>query len=103
MSSILLDPLDAGALEARGPRPTDSGSAAVVLVVGGDVADRCVQPDAVVLTADAVKLGVEGGRVGESGEVRPVALEVAEEALDVRLVSRCRLRLMGSVMSEPFV
>ena len=65
--------------------------------------DRGVQPDRVVVATDAGVLGIEHDRIGDGGEVRPVAFEVAEEALDVRLVSRCRLRLMGSVMSEPFV
>jgi hypothetical protein len=47
-----------------------------MLVVGGDVADRGVQPDRVVLASDPVKLGIERGRVADLGEVRPVALGV---------------------------
>jgi len=47
-----------------------------------------VQPDRVVVAADAGELGVERGRVGDPSEVRPVALQVREEALDVRLVGR---------------
>jgi hypothetical protein len=41
-----------------------------------------------ILPADACELGIESGGVGDAGEVWPVALEVAEEALDVRLVCR---------------
>jgi hypothetical protein len=36
-----------------------------MLVIGGDVPDRGVQADGVVLGADPVKLGVESGRVGD--------------------------------------
>jgi hypothetical protein len=43
-----------------------------MLVVGGDVADRGVQPDGVVLAAEAGELGVERGRVADLREVRPV-------------------------------
>ena len=56
---ILLDPLGAGALEPGGASTPDAGPAAVVLVVGGDVPDRGVQSDRVVLGPDPVKLGVE--------------------------------------------
>ena len=56
--SILLDPLGAGALEPGGASTPDAGPAAVVLVVGGDVPDRGVQSDRVVLGPDPVKLGV---------------------------------------------
>jgi hypothetical protein len=60
----------------------------VMLVIGGDVRDAGVQADRVVLGADAGELGIEGGGVGDGDQVRPVALEVAEEALDVRPVGR---------------
>ena len=71
-----------------GTRTADAGPAAVVLVVGGDVADRGVQPVVLYSPRIAGELGVEGGGVGDAGEVRPVALQMAEEALDVRLVGR---------------
>ena len=52
----------------------DGVAAAFVFVVGGDVADRCVEPDAVVLAADAVEFGFEVAWVGEllqGGVTRP--------------------------------
>ena len=76
----------AGALEPGGAGTADAGPAAVMLVIGGDVADRGVQPDRVVLGADPVKLGVERGRVADLVQVWPVALQVAEERFDVRLI-----------------
>ena len=87
--SILLDPLRVRSFESGDARAADAGTAAVMLVIGGDVPDRGVQPDGVVLAADPGELGIEGGRVGDaSGQVRPVALQMAEERLDVRLVGR---------------
>jgi hypothetical protein len=46
-----------------------------MLVIGGDVPDRGVQADGVVLGADTSELGIEGGGVGDLGEVRPVTLQ----------------------------
>ena len=86
--SILFDPLSAGAAHPRGACAADAGAAAVMLVIGGDVPDRGVQASGVVVAADPGELRVEDGRVGDPDKVRLVALEVAEEALDVRLVSR---------------
>lgn len=99
---IVLDALGACAGHAGGAGAADLGAAAVVLVGGRDVADRGVQPHGVVVAADAGELCVERAGVGDAGEVRPVALEVAEEALDVRLGQRRRLLLIGRVSSEPF-
>ena len=84
--SILLDALRPCSAHPGDAGAADRRSAAVVLVIRGDVADRGVQADCVVLGADPVKLGIERGRVGDGGEVRPVALQVAEERFDVRLV-----------------
>ena len=55
----------AGALQAGGTGSADAGPAAVMLIIGGDVADRGVQPGGVVLGADPVKLGVQRGRVAD--------------------------------------
>ena len=63
VGSILLDPLGAGAAQPGGAGAADRRAAAVMLVIGGDVADRGVQPDGVVLAADPGELGIEGGRV----------------------------------------
>jgi hypothetical protein len=67
VGSILLDPLSAGAAQPGEAGAAGLRTAAVVLVVGGDVPDRGVQPDGVVLASDPVKLAVERGRVAESG------------------------------------
>src|ERR1700752_1185197 len=74
--SILRDPASTGAAHAGGTSPADPGAASVMLVIGGDVPDRGVQAPRVVVGADAGELGVEGGWVGDRGEVRPVALQV---------------------------
>jgi hypothetical protein len=73
--SILLDPLGAGAAHAGSASAADLWAAAVMLVIGGDVPDRGVQADGVVLGADTSELGIEGGGVGDLGEVRPVTLQ----------------------------
>jgi hypothetical protein len=71
----LLDPLGPCAAHSGGAGAADLRAAAVMLVIGGDVPDRSVEPNRVVLGADPGELGVEGGRVGDTGEVRPVALQ----------------------------
>ena len=60
---ILLDALGACAAQAGDAGAADLRAAAVVLVVGGDVADRGVQANGVVLAADPGELCVERGRV----------------------------------------
>jgi hypothetical protein len=65
-----------------------SGAAALVLVVGGDVADAGVQADGVVLDADDGEFGAQDGGVADRVQVRPVGLDVAAEALDPGLVGR---------------
>jgi hypothetical protein len=90
--AILRDPARTCATHPGGASPADGWPPAVVLVVGGDVADRGVQSPGVVVGPDPSELAVEDGRVGDAGEVRPVALQMAEEALDVRLDERCQLR-----------
>ena len=63
-------------------------AAAFVFVVRGDVADRCVQPDAVVLLADVLELGLEIARIDDLLQVGPLALHMPEQGLDPRLVGR---------------
>ena len=101
--AILLDTLCVRSFEPGDAVAADRRPAAVMLIVGGDVADRGVQANGVVLGPDAGELGVERGGVGDAGQVRPVALQMGEEALDVRLVACRRLRLMGAVGSGLFV
>lgn len=57
-----------------------------VLVVGSDVADGGVQTDAVVLDAHPLQLDGEDLGIGDGLQVRPLALDVAEEALYGRLI-----------------
>src|SRR5438132_6107869 len=80
------DPRPAGVSEASAAGGADPGAAALVLVVRGDVPDPGVQPDGVVLVADVGELGPQGGRVADPVEVRPVGLDMAEQALDPGLI-----------------
>ena len=66
----------------------DAITSAFVFVVGGDVADAGVPVDGVVLRPDAVQLGVELTGVADLLQVRPLALDVAEQGLDPGLVLR---------------
>jgi hypothetical protein len=76
------EPLFAGSGEALPAGVADGVSAAVVFVVGCDVADGFVEADGVVEASDPVELGVEDDGVGDLLEVGPLGLDVAEEALD---------------------
>jgi len=66
--------------------PADGITSAFVFVVGGDVADRGVQAHSVVFQAHLVELGVELAGVADLLQVRPLALDVAEQGLDPRLI-----------------
>src|SRR3954468_18031804 len=85
---MVRDPGAAGAVQARSAGPTDLRSAAFMLVVGRDVADPGVQPDGVVFDAHAGELGAQLAGVADVVQVRPLGLEVAEEALDPGLIRR---------------
>jgi len=66
----------------------DGFSAAVVFVVGGDVADAGVQPDGVVVDSGDGELGAQGGRVqawsvGVPG--RPKCWAIAHNAMNSRV------------------
>ena len=76
----------AGAAKALAAGLADRGPAALVLVVGGDIADAGVQAHGVVAVLGGGELAAQVGGVGEAFELGVVVLEVAEEALDVRLV-----------------
>ena len=78
----------AGTFEPVTTPGPDRVSAAVVFVIRGDVANRCVQPHGVVLLADVVELGGQLARVEDLLQVGPLALDVAEQGLDPRLVGR---------------
>src|SRR5262245_19781971 len=67
----------------------DGGSAAVMFILRGDVADALVEPDFVVEDADAVEFGFELARVFDLVKVRELGLDVAEQALDPGLVVGC--------------
>ena len=79
-----------GRSHAVGAGCADGVAAAVVFVVGGDVADRFVQPDAVVVDPDAFEFGGEGGGVGDRRQVWVLAFDVAPQRLDPCLVGRGR-------------
>src|ERR1700741_4584141 len=78
VGSILLDPLRSGTAHSGVAGSTDLRAAAVMLVIGGDVPDRGVQAGRVVLGPDPGEFGVERGRIGDPGEMRPVALQATE-------------------------
>ena len=63
-------------------------AAAVVFVVGGDVADALVQSDGVVVRAQPVELAFQLAGVLDLLQVRELPLEVTEERLDPGLVVR---------------
>ena len=67
----------------RGGGLAGSLPAPVVLVVGGDVADAGVQPDAVVLGAHSGQLGFELARIANRLQVRPLGLDVPEQGLSL--------------------
>jgi hypothetical protein len=56
--------------------------AAVVFVVGGDVADRLVQSNGIVFGPHSCYFGFEKGRFSDGLQVRPLALDVTEGGLD---------------------
>jgi FtsP/CotA-like multicopper oxidase with cupredoxin domain len=87
-AAVVGQALLAGPGEAGAARLADGGPAALVLVVGGDVADAGVQPQVVVLLAHGLQLARQVGRVGEPAQVRPLVLDMAEQRLDVGLVGR---------------
>ena len=87
---------------ACGVEPVAAGLAdrvapALVLVVGGDVADRGVQSDGVVLDLHAVELGVELAGVADLPQVRPTALGVPEQRLNPGFI----LRRVRAAQGEP--
>ena len=77
-----------GGGEAIAAGLADGVTAAFVLVVGGDVADRLMEADGVVVEADPFELGGQDLRVGDRQQVRVLGLDVAPQRLDPRLVGR---------------
>jgi len=82
----VVDPGLAGGEQAVASGLAQGVAAAMVLVVGGDVADAGVQPDGVVLLADRVQLQCQLGGVVDLLQVRPVGLDVPEQTLVPGLV-----------------
>jgi hypothetical protein len=68
-----------GAVEAVAAGLADGLTAAAVLVVGSDVPDRFVQPNRIVFSSHSFQFGFQDDGVGEGLQVRPLALDVAEE------------------------
>ena len=86
MALMALQTMVSDALAARAHEPdascaTDLRAAALVLVIGCDVADAGVQADGVVLDADDRELGAQDGGIVDRVEVWPVGLDMAEETL----------------------
>ena len=74
--------LGVGSLEAVSSGLADVFAAAVVLVLGGDVADAFVQPDLVVVVPDAFELSGEVGGPVERVQVGVFVFDVSEQGLD---------------------
>lgn len=65
MHRRVVEALDAGHLEQVAAALTDRVASSVVFVLGGDVADRCVERDGVAFVPDAVEFGVDIAGVGD--------------------------------------
>lgn len=73
--AVVVEPLLVGSGESLPACLAVLLSSSMVFVVGGDVADRFVQSDRVVLDADAVEFGLEHDGIADVVvEVRPLAL-----------------------------
>jgi hypothetical protein len=72
-------PLQAGLLESGLACLADRRTAALVLVVGGDLADPGVQPYPVVALPHDRELGAQGRRIADRVQVGPFGLDVAEQ------------------------
>jgi hypothetical protein len=79
-------PCLAGLFHAVSAGFADGWSATGVFVVGGDVAEGFVQPDAVVEGTHLLQFVTQGGGVGDGQQVRVLGLDVAEQRLDPALV-----------------
>ena len=77
---MIREPLFAGSCETLPAGLSDGFTAAVVFVVGGDVADGFMEADGVVERPHPFRFGVEHDRVGDLLEVGPLCLDVTEEA-----------------------
>jgi hypothetical protein len=66
----------------------DGFTSSLVFVVGGDVADPLMEPDAVVVGSGDGEFGTQGGGVADREQVRVLGLDVAVEAFDPGLVGR---------------
>jgi hypothetical protein len=75
-----------GVFESGASGSADSGPAAGVFILGGDIPDALVKPDRVVENANSVQLGFELARVADLVEVRELGLDVSEQRLDPGLV-----------------
>ena len=71
-TSTVVEACLAGSVEPVAAAGPDGVAVAVVFVGGGDVADRGVQPEGVVLGPDAVELSFEVAGVGDLLQVRPL-------------------------------
>jgi len=72
--AVMVEPCLAGSLEALPAGLADLLSSSGVFVVGGNVADRLVETDGVVVVADPGKLGFEHDGVVDVFEVGPLLI-----------------------------
>ena len=84
--SVCGKPAEPGLFEACFAGFADGLAAAVVFVVGGDIADTGVQADGVVVVPGVGEFSAQGGRVGDHQQVGELVLEVAVQRLDPGLV-----------------
>src|SRR5215213_986520 len=75
-----------GLVEAGPAGGSDAVAPAVVLVVGGDIADGLVKPDPVVVLPGPVQLGGQHRGVGDGHQVGMLVFEMAPQRFDPRLV-----------------
>ena len=84
--SIVGDAVLSGSGEAVASLLSDGVAVAVVLLVGGDVADGGVEPDLVVVELADVEFGSEDIDVLNLFEVGVLVFEVSEQRFDPRLI-----------------
>jgi hypothetical protein len=84
--STVLDAVESCGVQSVAAVLADGLASSFVFVVGGDVADRGMQPDRVVLGADPGEFGVEFAGVGDPLQVRVLSFHVPEQRLDPGLI-----------------
>ena len=73
--AVVAEPLLSGSFEAEPAGLANGFSSSVVFIVGGDVADRFVPPNCVVVDSEPGEFTHELDRVADVGEVGPLVLD----------------------------